>query len=46
MVPAIGDLYEYIRTVIAVREAYGAEAGFPSDWWSPYASHGTRYDRS
>jgi hypothetical protein len=39
------DLYEYLRTLIAVREAHGYEEGHPSDWWSPYASHGTRYDR-
>jgi hypothetical protein len=29
------DLYEYLRTLIAVREAYGYEEGHPSDWWSP-----------
>jgi len=39
------DLYEYLRTLIVVREAYGYEEGHPSDWWSPYASHGTRFDR-
>ena len=39
------DLPEYIRTVIDVREAYGEDEGLPADWWGPYASHGTRYDR-
>jgi len=39
------DLYEYLRTLILVREAYGYDGDFPSDWWSPYASHGKRYDR-
>jgi hypothetical protein len=39
------DLYEYLRTVILVREAYGDEGDFPSDWWAPYASQGKRYDR-
>jgi hypothetical protein len=40
-----GDLAEYIRTLIQVREAYGDDEGWPSDWWDPYASHGDRYDR-
>jgi hypothetical protein len=39
------DLKDYIRTVIGVREAYGDEDEFHSDWWRPYASHGTRLDR-
>jgi hypothetical protein len=39
------DLYEYLRTVILVREAYGDQEAFPSDWWAPYASRGKRYDR-
>jgi hypothetical protein len=39
------DLFEYIRTLIEVREVYGYDEGWPSDWWSPYASHGSRYDR-
>jgi hypothetical protein len=39
------DLYELLRTVILVREAYGDEEDFPSDWWAPYASQGKRYDR-
>ena len=39
------DLFEYIRTLIVVREAYGYDEGWPSDWWGPYASHGSRYDR-
>jgi hypothetical protein len=38
------DLFDYLRALIAVREAYGNEEGYPSDWWGPYASHGTRYD--
>lgn len=39
------DLYEYLRALIVVREAYGYEEDHPSDWWAPYASHGKRYDR-
>ena len=42
---SVSILYEYLRTLIAVREAYGYEEGHPSDWWYPYATHGTRYDR-
>jgi len=38
------DLAEYLRTLIVVREAYGYEEDYPCDWWSAYASHGTRYD--
>jgi hypothetical protein len=38
------NLQEYVRTVIQVREAYGYEEEWPSDWWRPYASHGTRFD--
>lgn len=34
---------EYLRTLIKVREAYG-EGDQASDWWHPYAAHGTRYD--
>lgn len=37
-------LEEYIRTVVHVREAYGANEDQPADWWHPYASHGTRFD--
>lgn len=38
------DLFEYLRTVIVVREAYGVEDEFSCNWWDPYASHGTRFD--
>jgi hypothetical protein len=37
------DLFEYLRTLIVVREAYGDE-DYPSDWWWPYAAQGKRYD--
>jgi len=39
------DLYEYLRTLMLVREAYGYEEDYPSDWWAPYASYGKRYDQ-
>jgi hypothetical protein len=39
------DLYEYLCTLILIREAYGDEGDFPSDWWAPYAIHGKRYDQ-
>src|SRR5215470_4174068 len=29
------DLHEYLRTLIAVRDAYGYEEDYPSDWWAP-----------
>jgi hypothetical protein len=38
------NLKVYFATLILVREAYGYEDDSPSDWWSPYASHGTRFD--
>ena len=28
-----------------VREGYGYEEDYPSDWWAPYASYGKRYDQ-
>ncbi|MGV3605997.1 MAG: hypothetical protein ACO1RA_06285 [Planctomycetaceae bacterium] len=37
-------LEEYIQTVVHVREAYGDNEDQPTDWWHPYASHGTRFD--
>jgi hypothetical protein len=39
------DVFEYVATVISVREAYGYDKdGMPSDWWSPYAYSGSRFD--
>lgn len=42
--PIAKDLAEYIQTLVHVREAYPVDGDMPSDWWWPYAHHGTRYD--
>jgi hypothetical protein len=38
------NLEDYIRILIHVRDAYGYDEEQSSDWWHPYASHGTRFD--
>jgi hypothetical protein len=37
-------LQEFMLTLMQIRERYGYDEGHPADWWSPYASHGSRYD--